>query len=180
MVVVLPLIFALAALPFTFYPRGRHGCGSEVGEVGSRSGPASKLLDLAVAADLLQAGISAGASIPSCLTSLGVAANTLQLQTFSQCLIMGVGWPQAIAEIDEPWRELLDVLEPAWTQGVCPQLLLSDFSSRWRANRSRKYREAAAKLAGKLILPLTLCYLPAFVLLAIVPLMWQGLLGLWG
>jgi len=47
--------------------------------------------------------------------------------------------------------------------------LLERTSASLREGRIRTAREAAAALGSKLVLPLGLCFLPAFVVLGIVP-----------
>ncbi|KAE8762071.1 secretion system protein, partial [Georgenia thermotolerans] len=50
-----------------------------------------------------------------------------------------------------------------------PGPLLRRAAEAVRADRQRQAQEAAARLGVRLVLPLGLCFLPAFVLLGIVP-----------
>ena len=71
-------------------------------------------------------------------------------------------------------------LEPAWTAGASPVPLLRTAADRLRSRRRAETRAAAGRLGVQLVLPLTLCYLPAFVLVGLVPLvvsLARGLLG---
>lgn len=69
-----------------------------------------------------------------------------------------------------PSAELVSrALEPAWNDGVDPVPLLERAAASWQAKRDRRAREAAARLGVRLVLPLGTCYLPAFVLVGVMP-----------
>ncbi|HLS01195.1 MAG TPA: secretion system protein, partial [Beutenbergiaceae bacterium] len=61
-----------------------------------------------------------------------------------------------------------------------PTPLLNQLARSIRANRSAHAKQAAARLAVQLVLPVGLCLLPAFILLGIVPLLVTGSLSLFG
>ncbi|SNU02595.1 tight adherence protein B [Ruaniaceae bacterium KH17] len=62
------------------------------------------------------------------------------------------------------------VLEPAWTDGANPVPLLVGAAASVLARSDRAAREAAERLAVRLVLPLGLCFLPAFILIGVVPI----------
>lgn len=73
-----------------------------------------------------------------------------------------------------------EVLAPSWSDGVDPEPLLAHAASSLRRTRSARAREAAARLGVRLVLPLGLCLLPAFVLLGLVPVLLAAGFELWG
>ena len=60
-------------------------------------------------------------------------------------------------------------LRPGWEDGASPGPLLAATAASLRAGRQARDREAAERLAVRLVLPLGLCHLPAFIILGIVP-----------
>ncbi len=130
-------------------------------------------LDGAMAADLLQAALKAGASIPGALIALDVALGEEEegsgLQVVGRLLMMGATWDEAWNDVSARFDMLRDALQPAWEDGAAPLPLLERGAQMLRQSRERQAREAAAKLGSQLVLPLGLCFLPAFVLIGIVP-----------
>ncbi|MFC7404426.1 secretion system protein [Georgenia alba] len=138
--------------------------------------PATEV-DVAVLLDLADAALAAGASVPGTLTALGRAvdgpgttsATGDALVQAGRALLLGADWSEAWSEAPETLGRLRDALEPAWVDGAAPGPLLRQAAGAVRADRSRQAQEAAARLGVRLVLPLGLCYLPAFVLLGVVP-----------
>lgn len=117
--------------------------------------------------DLAAAALRAGASIPVVLTQLGKIANKPAYVRAARGLVLGLQWPQAWAkDRDDP---LAAALAPAWQAGLCPVRLLTRRAERMRAAANRSAHEAAGALTARLVLPLGLCYLPAFICLALIP-----------
>ena len=84
-------------------------------------------------------------------------------------LLLGATWTEAWADAPEILAPLADALEPAWVDGAAPGPLLRQAAASVRSTRHREAQEAAARLGVRLVLPLGLCFLPAFVLLGLVP-----------
>ncbi len=130
-------------------------------------------LDGAMSADLLQAALKAGASIPGALIALDMALGEEEessgLQVAGRLLMMGATWDEAWNGVPARFDVLKDALQPAWEDGAAPLPLLERGAQMLRQGRERHAREAAAKLGSQLVPPLGLCFLPAFVLLGIVP-----------
>mgnify|MGYP001092994527 CR=1 FL=1 len=145
---------------------------SFVGWMGRRWGAGSvATADPAVVLALVRAAIRSGAAIPRALQSVGEALQEPQFVRAGRLLLLGAGW-------EEAWRgarpgsaaELVArALEPAWVGGVDPIPLVERAATAWQARRDRRAREAAARLGVRLVLPLGLCYLPAFVLVGVLP-----------
>ncbi len=130
-------------------------------------------LDGAMGADLLHAALKAGASIPGALIALEMALGEEEesagLWVAGRLLIMGATWDEAWNDVPARFDLLRDALQPAWEDGAAPLPLLERGAQMLRQSRERQAREAAATLGSQLVLPLGLCFLPAFVLLGIVP-----------
>lgn len=112
--------------------------------------------------------LESGTSLPAALTALGQACGISGLKKTAKLLVLGVSWPQAWKDLPD-FPDLAHCLEPAWTSGVNPQILLSRAAQLERASQVRRSQIQAQKLGVRLSLPLGLCQLPAFVLLGVVP-----------
>lgn len=125
--------------------------------------------------DLAAAALHAGASVPATLQLLAETMDRPSLAATARQLIYGRSWEAA-------WEDhrsaLAQCLQPAWHSGASAIGLLRRRAERERAALSRQAREAAGALASTMVLPLGLCYLPAFVALALVPTV-ISLLGRW-
>lgn len=142
--------------------------------------PTRKLpgMELPLVCDLLCAAITSGASLPRACEAVGKVSDGPHSQVLTRAaraLHLGAHW-------DEAWEGhvLGHVLAPAWRDGADPTPLLNQLARSIRANRSAHAKQAAARLAVQLVLPVGLCLLPAFILLGIVPLLVTGSLSLFG
>ncbi len=133
-------------------------------------------IDPAVILDL-----AGGASIPRVLSALATACREPRLAAVSRALIFGVAWGPAWSLLrhgdnSPEWAKYLSAaLEPAWKDGVAPEALLKGTGMRVRASKDQRARQAAQKLSVRLVIPLGICQLPAFILLGIVPVILAGL-----
>jgi hypothetical protein len=138
-------------------------------------------VDVAVLLDLADAALGAGASVPGTLLALGRAISGPAPETADdggsgpvlgragRALLLGAPWDEAWDGSPGSLGALADALEPAWLDGAAPGPLLRQAAGSVRATRHREAQEAAARLGVRLVLPLGLCFLPAFVLLGLVP-----------
>ncbi|WP_188079044.1 type II secretion system F family protein [Actinotalea subterranea] len=132
--------------------------------------------------DLLGAACAAGASVPAALAATGVAIEGERgavLLRAAALVSLGAEWQAAWvgAGALAPVR---DALEPAWVDGAPPGEALRATAASVRRERQARALEAAGRLGVRLVLPLGLCYLPAFVLVGLVPVlvsMASGALG---
>lgn len=127
-------------------------------------------VDSAVACDLLAAVLESGASVPRALAALGEAIagdGGAHLVTAARILRLGGSWGEACRDLGSP--AYLEPLRLAWTEGIAPGPLLHAAAAQVRFRRTAAAREAAERLAVRLVLPLGLCLLPAFVLMGLVP-----------
>lgn len=127
------------------------------------------LVDPAIACDLLTVAFRSGCSVPGALESLGVAAGEGGLARCGRLLRLGASWSEAMSQTSAQWRVVVTPLQGAWERGIDPTNALAVAAAHTRAQRSSSARIAAERLAVRLVLPLGICLLPAFVLLGIVP-----------
>ncbi|MDU1223717.1 hypothetical protein [Varibaculum cambriense] len=147
----------------------------------SRKNTQRGAIDPAVILDLASAGLAGGAAIPRVLSALATASREPRLAAVSRALIFGVEWNSAWSLLQPgdtcpEWAQYLSAaLEPAWKDGVAPEALLNGAGLRVRASKDQRARQAAQKLSVRLVIPLGICQLPAFILLGIVPVILAGL-----
>lgn len=176
MVFITALILAMAAVAFTPIRMSRANMKKD------EDVPALKPIDSAMSIDLACAVIAAGASVPSALISLDKALAEEKeesgLGRVAHLLLMGAQWEEAWEGAQERFVPLRDSLAPAWLSGAAPLPLLERSAASIRQSRARTAREAASELGAKLVLPLGLCFLPAFVLFGVIPVVFSTGLSL--
>lgn len=155
-----------------------------------RAGPPGKdagvpgISDPALMMDLVGAMLTAGAPLTR---ALGVLARSCDppvarlLETVGAALALGADW-------DTAWRPgqnlprsrygehasveaLCEALRFAGTTGAPSAAIMHTHASQLRRRRNREVERRAAALGVKLVLPLGLCALPAFVCLGVVPVL---------
>lgn len=134
--------------------------------------------DAVVLLDLLDVALTSGASVPGALVALAAATApdpvAAELRSAATALRLGATWQEAWAPCPPVLRPLATSLEPGWTDGVDPCPLVRQAAASIRSRRRQEAQEAAARLGARLVLPLGLCFLPAFVLLAMAPVLLSG------
>lgn len=121
---------------------------------------------------LVEAAVTTGVALPHALGAVGRAvggASGAGLVRAGSALVLGAAWSSAWAEGPPAVHPVRDALEAAWTAGAPPVAGLRARADRLRRERRRAVRTAAARLAVHLVLPLGACFLPAFVLVGLVP-----------
>ena len=152
--------------------------------VASATVPTSRV-DEALVLDLAAAALACGASLPGALQALGEALEEEELVVAGRALLLGADWDEAWKAPDnEEWRQrrrrLEGCLRPGWEDGASPAPLLTGTAASLRAGRRAADEEAAERLAVRLVLPLGLCHLPAFIVLGIAPVVMSVGLDLLG
>ncbi|MDR0504847.1 MAG: hypothetical protein LBG70_03430, partial [Bifidobacteriaceae bacterium] len=98
-------------------------------------------------------------------------------------LAQGHSWQQAWANYPPEQAEIVQqvrqVLRLAWCHGAAGAPLLIGLTARLRRRAKRQAIQAAGRLSVTLMLPLGLCYLPAFVALGLIPVVLSLASGLW-
>lgn len=160
---------------------GRDRGGVAAGQPPDRAsaGPpdAGGLHDVAMILDLIGAMLDAGAGIGRALELIATLASPElagPLRPVVSALAIGADW-------DTAWRSsgtrspqlhaLRDALSFAALTGAPSSALLYARAARLRRERFRTAERRAAALGVKLVIPLGLCSLPAFVCLGIVPVL---------
>ncbi|SKC75165.1 type II secretion system F family protein [Krasilnikoviella flava] len=151
---------------------------------GERAG--DEPVDVPVLLELLGAALRSGAGVPRALEATGAAvgadrgasgsvgrgtADGAALRAAADALRLGADW-------DGAWRDAPGRLAPAhralrgaWTDGASPSGALRAAGEELLRARRATARTAAARLAVRLVLPLGACFLPAFVLVGLVPVL---------
>lgn len=139
----------------------------------SRRGTVAPEVEVAVLLDLLDAACAAGSSIPAALASVGEAAGGLRgaaLTHAAGALGLGAPWHEAWTDAGA-LAPVRDALRPAWVDGVAPGGTLRAVAGMLRRERRARAMEAAGRLGVRLVVPLAVCHLPAFVLVGLVPVL---------
>jgi len=162
------------------------------GRTRDRGGAAQ--LDVVVLLDLLDAAIAAGASLPRALGAVGravdeaagvaadetLAGDGQVLVRAASALVMGADWHAAWQGAPARLGPVVDGLAPTWVTGAAPGPALRAAAEKVRRERRSAAREAAGRLGVRLVLPLGLCFLPAFILIGLVPVILSLAAGLLG
>ncbi|MHA7141014.1 type II secretion system F family protein [Arthrobacter sp. Sr33] len=138
------------------------------------------VLDTALMIDLLAAILTAGAPIGVALTSLaGSCPPSLArgLRAVASALSLGadwdVAWNSAVARSDVRTGEILVVLSSALRfaalTGASSAGIVHTHASQLRRRRNSEAEQRAATLGVRLVVPLGLCYLPAFICFGVLP-----------
>ncbi len=143
------------------------------------------LLSLATAAGQSpRSAISSVARLADVPGAVGVVSK--DFAAVGERLQLGASLSTAILEsttADGPTPEIvrvLDVLRRAENDGASLQLQFEFLIRDLRRHRANALDEAAQRLTVSMLFPLVLCILPAFVLLAVAPLLVEALQGLPG
>lgn len=184
---LLATLGALAAVPWWWTRQVRLPRRPDTGRSRSHAarrrrvaaGAAAGRVDDAVVLDLVRAALAAGRDVVGALEAVGGALPSGQGEAYeraARALRLGARWDAAWLQPDA----VAQALAPAWADGVDPEPLLTHAAGAIRRGRQARAREAAARLGVRLVLPLGLCLLPAFVLLGLVPLLIAAGVDLWG
>jgi hypothetical protein len=150
--------------------------------VGAPPGPSSDAvgdtdaveLDAAVVLALVDAAVGSGAGLPRALAAVGRAvggADGRTLERASAGLVLGAGWDVVWSAAAPRVRPLVECLASTWTTGAAPGPALRARGEQLRRERRTAAREAAGRLGVRLVIPLGLCFLPAFLLIGLVPVL---------
>ncbi|XAS66826.1 type II secretion system F family protein [Micrococcaceae bacterium Sec5.7] len=194
-VLMVALLAAAAALAFTdrarvrkrFLNRRRSWSGTDGAEVpgggdgadkpeGSRS-TRQGLRDTAMMLELVAAMLDAGSGIGRSLELVAASASTeygRSLRPVVSALAIGADWETAWRSSEVRSPEILalrDALGFAALTGAPSSAILYAQAARMRRERFRAAEKRAASLGVKLVIPLGLCSLPAFICLGVVPVL---------
>lgn len=137
------------------------------------------MVDPAFLLDLCAASLAAGAALPRTLAVVGRhlgGPDGEALVRAGATLELGGAWASAWADAPAGAAVVGAALAAGWDAGASPGPQLRAAGDRLRRERRARVRTAAGSLAVRLTLPLGLCFLPAFALLGLVPVV-LGLAG---
>lgn len=204
----LPLVgvgaaLALGASPWAFYTGG--GLGSVCAAVGVAAwgagiascrrilercrrseasvpptGSGAVSADGALACDLVASALACGASIPRALAALAEACSHEELAWTARALRVGASWEEAWEDAPTWARPLGEALEASWTCGTDPEGMLARSAAWERRTRLVEARTKAEELSVRLVGPLGVFFLPAFLALGIAPLLAHLMGGIGG
>ncbi|WIK81316.1 type II secretion system F family protein [Micrococcus lylae] len=142
------------------------------------AGPGREV-DAAAWLDVTAALLRSGASLVGALERAAVALPGGQrLRPVLARLRWGADWDEAWGDLaDEELAELGRRLQPLHTSGMAGAAGLTQAARAVRQERRRTAELAAEQLAVRLVVPLGLCHLPAFVCLGVLPLLLMMLRG---
>jgi pilus assembly protein TadC len=160
--------------------RLRREVGAGIREAHERDGHAGRLYglrDTAMMLELVAAMLDAGSGIGRSLELVAASASTdygKALRPVVSALAIGADWETAwrSSEVRLPEiLELRDALGFAALTGAPSSAILYAQAARLRRERFRAAEKRAASLGVKLVIPLGLCSLPAFICLGVVPVL---------
>lgn len=137
----------------------------------ARNGPA-QAVDAAGLLDLTGALLTSGVGIEAALDRLAACVPGAEsLAHVHRSLTAGAGWEAAWSGVgDHPeLRAFGEHLAFAHATGAPTAELLQTGARQARAERRQQAEQRAARLGVQMVIPLGLCFLPAFVLLGVVP-----------
>ncbi len=167
------------------WPDRGAGRAGKAGKVGGDAGPAGGpgLRDTAMMLELIGAMLDAGAGLGRALelvAALAVQDIGVQLRPVVAALAIGADWQTAWRSSSTRSPQLLalqDALGFAALTGAPSSAILYAQAARIRRERFRTAEKQAAALGVRLVVPLGLCSLPAFVCLGVVPVLLAMLPG---
>ena len=134
--------------------------------------PSPPPIDVTITLDLLTTVMSAGHSIDSALDTVATHVPDLevaQLGVVARLLLLGASWQRAWANAPARYAFLGEALADGWQRGssVIPTLIAT--RDAWIAQEQADAHQRAQRLSSMIVVPVGVCYLPAFVLVGVVP-----------
>lgn len=156
---------------------GRDGHDTGGGVPGQQGGQPHGLGDTAMMLELVAAMLDAGSGIGRSLELVAASASPdygRALRPVVSALAIGADWETAWRSSEVRFPEILelrDALGFAALTGAPSSAILYAQAARLRRERFRAAEKRAASLGVKLVIPLGLCSLPAFICLGVVPVL---------
>ncbi|MGJ9426727.1 type II secretion system F family protein [Nesterenkonia halotolerans] len=128
--------------------------------------------DAATLLEFTAAMLRAGVGIEACLQRLSLnVPGSEPLAQVHRTLTAGQGWENAWKSVteDAELSKFGTELAFAYSTGAPTAELLELTAVQERARRRQRIDEQAARLGVQMVLPLGLCFLPAFILLGVIP-----------
>lgn len=135
--------------------------------------------DPALMMDLMASMLAVGSSLDRGLDVLARSSSapvSAALTAVKTALDLGASWEVAWATVQDSGsgtaaRELGHALRFAGTTGASSAAVVTAHAAQFRRRRNREAEQRAAALGVRLVVPLGLCSLPAFVCLGVIPIL---------
>jgi pilus assembly protein TadC len=131
------------------------------------------VVELAGVIDLLALTLRGGAGLVEALEAVATCVGGplgLHLKTVAAASRWGVDEASAWASVPSAWQPVSRALRMAATAGVPPANVLVRAAGEVRRAEQQRLEVATATLGVRIVLPLGLAFLPAFVLTTVVPI----------
>lgn len=170
-------VLLVAALPVVWPGRALAGPAPPAGAVlrpAAARGATSPedVLSVAGALDLLALALGSGVPLVTAVEVVAGHSGPVvagQLRQVVAALRWGVAESRAWDGLPKIWRSAGQAVALAGTAGVPPAGLLKRAAADMRRSEQRRIEEATGRLSVLVVIPLGLCFLPAFALLTVVP-----------
>ena len=164
--------FAAAVAP---RPSGDVRSGVHSGPRGDRPAAprAVPVVEVANAIDLLALALRGGVGLLEAVEAVGARLEDplgAHLLTVAAAQRWGVDSADAWASVPPAWQPAARALRMAATAGIAPAEVLEQASQEIRRAEEQRLEVATARLGVRVVLPLGLLFLPAFVLTTVVPI----------
>jgi len=126
--------------------------------------------DVAGVIDLLALTLRGGVGLVEAMEAVAARVGGLHLQTVAAARRWGVEDAAAWASVPSAWEPAARALRMAATAGVPPADVLARAAAEVRRAEQQRLEVATATLGIRIVLPLGLAFLPAFVLTTVVPI----------
>ena len=129
--------------------------------------------DVAAALEFLALVLAAGGGLVDAVEAVArtsQGAVRAHLTTVATAVRWGMPWSVAWGAVGPDWARARRAMALADAAGAAPSLALRRAAAQVRADQLQQLELAAARLGVAIVLPLGLAFLPAFVLLTVVPL----------
>ena len=139
----------------------------------SSSRRAVPVAEVAGVIDLLALTLNGGAGLVEAMEAVAVRVGGplgLHLQTVAAARRWGVDDATAWASVPPAWRPAARALRMAATAGIPPADVLGRAAEEVRRAEQQRLEVATATLGVRIVLPLGLVFLPAFVMTTVVPI----------
>jgi pilus assembly protein TadC len=131
------------------------------------------VVEVANATDLLALALRGGVGLLEAVEAVGARLEDplgAHLLTVAAAQRWGVESAEAWASVPSAWQPAARALQMAATAGIAPADVLEQASQEMRRAEEQRLEVATARLGVRVVLPLGLLFLPAFVLTTVVPI----------
>jgi len=139
----------------------------------SNAGPPPRPVPVVLMLALIEAAISAGLEVRGALAAVGQACGGVRgtaLVRVADALAVGVPWEAAWERTPTALAPIERALRSAWTAGMAPRSMVRAQAQVLAMAQRMAAERAVGELGVRMSLPLTLCLLPAFALVGVVPM----------